>query len=113
MLAKDPSLIFRHWFAMKAPVNAVAALFEVIKTRKQRNCQLETNLFLESLIQLVRLACSSVLSSEAVAARKSFPKQERIEVGGKATLFAQCSFKKFVMRVYYVKKMTSQNNCGT
>ena len=66
-LAKDPSLIFRHWFAMKAPVNAVAALFEVIKTRKQRNCQLETNLFLESLIQLVTLASSSILSTEVVA----------------------------------------------
>ena len=67
MLAKDPSLIFHHWFALKAPVNAIAALFEVIKPRKQRNCQLETNLFRESLIQLVRLSCSSVLSTEAVA----------------------------------------------
>ena len=47
------------------PVNAIAALFEVIKPRKQRNCQLETNLFLESHIQLVRLACSSILSIEA------------------------------------------------
>ena len=46
----------------------IAALFEVIKPRKQRNCQLETNLFLESHIQLVRLACSSILSIEAVAA---------------------------------------------
>ena len=46
MLAKDPSLIFRHWFALKAPVNAIAALFEVIKPRKQRNCQLETNPYL-------------------------------------------------------------------
>ena len=53
MLAKDPSLIFRHWFALKAPVNTIAALLKVIKPRKQRNCQLETNLFLESLIQLV------------------------------------------------------------
>ena len=35
MLAKDPSLIFRHWFALKAPVNAFAALFEVIKPRKR------------------------------------------------------------------------------
>ena len=68
MLAKDPSLILRHWFALKAPVNAIAALFEVIKPRKQRNCQLETNLFLESHIQLVRLACSTILSIEAVAA---------------------------------------------
>ena len=34
MLAKDPSLILRHWFALKAPVNAIAALFEVIKPRK-------------------------------------------------------------------------------
>ena len=58
MIGKDPSLIFRHWFTLKAPVNAIATLFEVIKPRKRRNCQLETNLFLESLIQLVRLACS-------------------------------------------------------
>ena len=50
MLAKDPSLIFRHWFVLKAPVNAIVAVFEVIKPRKQQNCQLETNLFLESLI---------------------------------------------------------------
>ena len=40
MLAKDPSLIFRRWFALRAAVKAV--LFEVIKPRKQRNCQLET-----------------------------------------------------------------------
>ena len=68
LLGKDPSLIFRHWFTLKAPVNAIATLFEVIKPRKQRNCQLETNLFLEYLIQLVRLACTSILSTEAVAA---------------------------------------------
>ena len=37
LLGKDPSLIFRHWFTLKAPVNAIATLFEVIKPRKQRN----------------------------------------------------------------------------
>ena len=34
MLEKDPSLILRHWFALKASVNAIAALLEVIKPRK-------------------------------------------------------------------------------
>ena len=32
MLAKDQSLIFRHWFALKAQVKAITALFEVIGT---------------------------------------------------------------------------------
>ena len=60
--------MFPPLVSVESPVNAIAALFEVIKPRKQRNCQLETNLFLESHIQLVRLACSSILSIEAVAA---------------------------------------------
>ena len=34
MLAKDQSLILRYWFALKAPLNAFAAIFEVIKPRK-------------------------------------------------------------------------------
>ena len=87
MLAKDPSLIFRHCFALKAPVNAIEALFEFVKPRKQRNCQLETNLFLESLIHSVRLACSSVLSTEAVAAhiRSLCSKIERVFLNNNAS----------------------------